>query len=107
MAACLASDSSRRTTSRWCRRSPGPEAAGRWTGVQNGLGNCAGIVAPWVTGAILNATHSFFLAFATACGVLAAGSDGILVRYREEGASGVENGAHAALRTWGKTSSRK
>ena len=32
----------------------GPEAAGRWTGVQNGLGNCAGIVAPWVTGAILS-----------------------------------------------------
>lgn len=54
----------------------GPEAAGRWTGVQNGLGNCAGIVAPWVTGAILNSTHSFFLAFATACGVLLLGVAG-------------------------------
>jgi ACS family D-galactonate transporter-like MFS transporter len=54
----------------------GPEAAGRWTGVQNGLGNCAGIVAPWVTGAILQTTHSFFLAFATACGVLLLGVTG-------------------------------
>lgn len=54
----------------------GPEAAGRWTGVQNGLGNCAGIVAPWVTGAILGATHSFFLAFATACAVLLVGVTG-------------------------------
>jgi MFS family permease len=54
----------------------GPEAAGRWTGVQNGLGNCAGIVAPWITGAILGATHSFFLAFATACGVLLLGVTG-------------------------------
>jgi MFS family permease len=54
----------------------GPEAAGRWTGVQNGLGNCAGIVAPWVTGAILGSTHSFFMAFATACGVLLLGVTG-------------------------------
>lgn len=54
----------------------GPEAAGRWTGVQNGLGNCAGIVAPWVTGAILGATHSFFLAFATSCAVLLLGVTG-------------------------------
>jgi MFS family permease len=54
----------------------GPEAAGRWTGVQNGLGNCAGIVAPWVTGSILGATHSFFLAFAAACAVLLLGVTG-------------------------------
>ena len=40
------------------------------------MGNCAGIVAPWVTGAILGATHSFFLAFATACGVLLLGAAG-------------------------------
>jgi MFS family permease len=54
----------------------GPEAAGRWTGVQNGLGNCAGIVAPWITGAILRETHSFFMAFAVACGVLLLGVTG-------------------------------
>jgi MFS family permease len=54
----------------------GPEAAGRWTGVQNGLGNCAGIVAPWVTGAILRETNSFFLAFAAACAVLLLGVTG-------------------------------
>ena len=54
----------------------GPEAAGRWTGVQNGLGNCAGIVAPWATGQILGLTHSFFLAFAAACGVLLLGVTG-------------------------------
>jgi MFS family permease len=51
----------------------GPGAAGRWVGVQNGLGNCAGIVAPWLTGAILAATHSFFLAFAAGCVILLAG----------------------------------
>jgi MFS family permease len=48
----------------------GPEAAGKWTGIQNCLGNFAGIAAPWITGSILNQTGSFPLAFAVSCGFL-------------------------------------
>jgi len=54
----------------------GPEAAGKWTGIQNCLGNFAGILAPWLTGSILFGTHSFFYAFAVACGVLLVGITG-------------------------------
>ena len=46
----------------------GPLAAGRWTSLQNGVGNLAGIVASWLTGAVVDRTHSFALAFAvTGC----------------------------------------
>jgi MFS family permease len=48
----------------------GPEAAGKWTGIQNCLGNFAGVAAPWITGSILNHTGSFPLAFAVSCGFL-------------------------------------
>jgi MFS family permease len=48
----------------------GPEAAGKWTALQNCLGNFAGIAAPSVTGSILNETQSFPLAFAVSCGAL-------------------------------------
>jgi MFS family permease len=41
----------------------GPEAAGRWTGAQNGFGNLGGVVAPIVTGAIVQGTGSFYWAF--------------------------------------------
>lgn len=51
----------------------GARAAGKWTGFENCLGNTAGVVAPWVTGWVLGRTHSFFAAFAIACGVLLAG----------------------------------
>lgn len=44
----------------------GRSAAGRWTGVQNSFGNMAGIVAPWLTGVIVNNTHSYVLAFVAA-----------------------------------------
>ncbi len=56
------------------QRLSGPEAAGKWTGIQNCLGNFAGITAPWVTGSVLAATHSFFAAFAIACAVLIGGA---------------------------------
>ena len=42
----------------------GPQAAGRWTGLQNFVGNFAGIVAPNVTGLVLDHTGSFFWPFA-------------------------------------------
>ena len=54
----------------------GPEAAGKWTGIQNCLGNFAGVLAPWLTGSILFGTHSFFAAFAVACGILLVGMTG-------------------------------
>lgn len=52
----------------------GPQAAGRWTGMQNFAGNLAGILAPTVTGFIVQATGSYFWAFAAAaaCALVAA-----------------------------------
>jgi MFS family permease len=44
----------------------GPGAAGQWTGVQNGIGNLAGVAAPWFTGWVTQQTGSFFFAFAAA-----------------------------------------
>jgi cyanate permease len=41
----------------------GPAASGKWTGLQNAFGNLAGVVAPYLTGLIVNETHSFLLAF--------------------------------------------
>jgi len=41
----------------------GPAATGRWVGVQNCCGNIAGIFAPWITGMLIDATHSFDSAF--------------------------------------------
>jgi len=51
----------------------GPQAAGKWTGIQNGMGNFAGILGPAISGYALQATHSFFAAFAISCGVLILG----------------------------------
>jgi ACS family D-galactonate transporter-like MFS transporter len=50
----------------------GPAASGKWTGLQNGFGNLAGVVAPYVTGLIVKETHSYTLAFVAAA-VAAAG----------------------------------
>jgi MFS family permease len=47
----------------------GARAAGKWTGLQNGVGNLAGWVAPWLTGVVLEKTGEFFWAFAVAAGV--------------------------------------
>jgi MFS family permease len=41
----------------------GPTAVGKWTGMQNTIGNIAGMTAPLITGAIVNTTGSFVLAF--------------------------------------------
>jgi MFS transporter, ACS family, D-galactonate transporter len=41
----------------------GPQAAGRWTGLQNFIGNLAGVVAPAITGLVLNRTGHFYWAF--------------------------------------------
>jgi MFS transporter, ACS family, D-galactonate transporter len=48
----------------------GPIIAGRWTSIQNGIGNYSGIFASWVTGQIVQRTGSFQLAFAVAGSVV-------------------------------------
>ena len=52
----------------------GPAASGKWTGLQNGFGNLAGVVAPYVTGLIVKETHSFTLAFVAAAVAAAGGA---------------------------------
>jgi nitrate/nitrite transporter NarK len=44
----------------------GPRAAGKWVGFQNCVGNLAGIVAPIVTGVVVDRTGEFTWAFAVA-----------------------------------------
>ena len=46
----------------------GPRAAGKWMGVQNGIGNIAGIVGPLITGVLVDRTGSFTWAFILAGG---------------------------------------
>ena len=41
----------------------GPGASGRWVGIQNGVGNFAGVIAPALTGLIVESTHHFTGAF--------------------------------------------
>ena len=44
----------------------GPAAAGKWTGIQNCVGNLGGVVSPWLTGRIVERTGEFANAFYTA-----------------------------------------
>ena len=44
----------------------GPLAAGRWTSLQNGVGNLSGIAGSWLTGVAVDQTKSFVLPFAVA-----------------------------------------
>jgi len=52
----------------------GPHAAGKWTSFQNGFANLAGIVAPWVTGRVLDLTGQFYWAFVLAGLIVLAGA---------------------------------
>ena len=52
----------------------GPSAAGKWTGVQNALGNLGGVISPVVTGFIVAEQSSFALAFVCAAVVAAVGA---------------------------------
>ena len=49
-------------------------AVGQWTGLQNAVGNLAGVAAPLATGIIVSRTGSFFMAFLSASVIAAAGS---------------------------------
>jgi MFS family permease len=44
----------------------GPAATGRWVGIQNGIGNFAGVIAPALTGFLVGETHHFTSAFLVA-----------------------------------------
>jgi MFS transporter, ACS family, D-galactonate transporter len=52
----------------------GPSAAGRWTGFQNCVGNLAGVVAPALTGFVLDRTGHFYWAFVILTAVALAGT---------------------------------
>lgn len=52
----------------------GPAVSGKWTGMQNAIGNLAGIVAPWLTGFIVARTGAFYLAFVIVCAFSLAGA---------------------------------
>ena len=51
----------------------GPAAGGRWIGVQNLIGNLAGVAAPIVTGIAIDATGSFQVAFLIAVALMLVG----------------------------------
>jgi MFS family permease len=52
-----------------CQILAGPRASGRWVGIQNSLGNFPGIVAPWLTGWIIETTGHYTNAFVVAAGM--------------------------------------
>ncbi len=52
----------------------GPSAVGKWSGLQNCIGNMAGIVAPAVTGMLVQKTGHFFWAFAVSAAVVLSGA---------------------------------
>lgn len=54
----------------------GPRAAGRWVGIQNAVGNTAGILGPVITGVLIDATGSYTAPFLLAGGVVAVGALG-------------------------------
>jgi MFS transporter, ACS family, D-galactonate transporter len=51
----------------------GPQAAGRWAGLQNGFANFAGVVAPALTGFVVDRTRSFTAPLAITAAVLMLG----------------------------------
>src|SRR5215469_7310252 len=52
----------------------GPQAAGKWTGLQNGFGNFAGVICPALTGRVVDKTGSFLAPFAITVAVLILGA---------------------------------
>jgi MFS family permease len=50
----------------------GPRAAGKWTSLQNGTANLAGVAAPWLTGWVVQTTGQFYLAFLLAAAIVLA-----------------------------------
>lgn len=61
----------------------GTGAAGKWTGIQNFIGNLGGVISPIIAGIIVERTGRFYLAFAAAAGVLALGGAAYLAMIRK------------------------
>jgi len=61
------------------QRLAGPAAAGRWSGMQNAIGNLAGVIAPWLTGRIVRDTGHFVYAFAVVGVILGLGAASYLL----------------------------
>jgi MFS family permease len=51
----------------------GPDAAGRWVGVMNGVGNLSGIVGPILTGVLIQRTGSYTSAFIVSAAIVGLG----------------------------------
>jgi len=58
----------------FCQILAGPKAAGRWTGFQNGFANLAGVVAPALTGLVVNRIGNFQVALAITAAVSMGGA---------------------------------
>jgi len=52
----------------------GEYAAGRWTGLQNGISSLAGVIAPLVTGLLISWTGNYYLAFLSSSIILLVGA---------------------------------
>lgn len=64
------------TSNLWAitQRLAGPSAAGKWTGFQNGIGNFGGVASPWLTGWLVQETHSYVWPFIVTCFALVIGA---------------------------------
>jgi MFS family permease len=60
----------------------GPHAAGKWTGIQNALGNLPGMLGLWFTGWVIEFTGHYRAAFVIACCFLVIGAFSFLVVVR-------------------------
>jgi len=76
----------------------GRQAAGKWTGLQNGFGNFAGIIGPALTGFVVQRTGNFLAPFAITVAVLAIGGLGwvFVIRTVDEVNWASDTGAIAA-----------
>jgi MFS family permease len=61
----------------------GTGAAGKWTGIQNFIGNLGGVISPIIAGVIVERTGRFYLAFAAAAGVLVLGGGAYVAMLRK------------------------
>lgn len=74
LAACVFFGAYSSTTFAITQTLAGGSGAARWTSLQNGFGNLSGVVAPWLTGWIVDRTGQFYLAFVVAAAVALAGA---------------------------------
>ena len=61
----------------------GPDAAGKWTAIQNTIGNFGGVASPLLTGWIVDRTGSFVISFLVTSSILFAGAAIYLLMVRK------------------------